>query len=209
MIAIIDYNAGNLTSVAHAVTHLGFKCKVTNDIRLIAEAEKIIFPGVGAAGSAMESLRRLGLDHALKKAFSDGKPVLGICLGTQIIMQSSRENDTECIGIMEGSVKPFPENMTSEDGRKLKIPHMGWNRIHPEKDHPLLSGLKDDDEFYFVHSFYPAPEHQQHVVAKTDYGIRFSSIIGFDNIFATQFHPEKSGKPGLKILNNFCRSKAC
>lgn len=207
MIAIIDYNAGNLTSVAHAVTHLGFKCKVTNDIRLISEAERIIFPGVGAAGSAMESLKRLGLDQALKKACSDGKPVLGICLGTQIIMQSSRENDTECIGIMEGSVKPFPENMISEDGRKLKIPHMGWNRIYPEKDHPLLSGLKDDDEFYFVHSFYPAPEHQQHVVAKTDYGIRFPSIIGFDNIFATQFHPEKSGKPGLVILNNFCRSK--
>ena len=207
MIAIIDYNAGNLTSVAHAVTHLGFKCKVTNDIRLISEAEKIIFPGVGAAGSAMESLRRLGVDLAIKQACSDGKPVLGICLGTQIIMQSSQENDTECIGIMEGSVKPFPENMISEDGRKLKIPHMGWNRIYPEKDHPLLSGLKDDDEFYFVHSFYPAPEHQQHVVAKTDYGIRFPSIIGFDNIFATQFHPEKSGKPGLVILNNFCRSK--
>ena len=207
MIAIIDYNAGNLTSVAHAVTHLGFKCKVTNDIRLISEAERIIFPGVGAAGSAMESLRRLGLDQAVKNAFSDGKPVLGICLGTQIIMQSSQENDTECIGIMEGSVKPFPKNMISEDGRKLKIPHMGWNRIYPEKDHPLLSGLKDDDEFYFVHSFYPAPEHQQHVVAKTDYGIRFPSIIGFDNIFATQFHPEKSGKPGLVILNNFCRRK--
>lgn len=207
MIAIIDYNAGNLTSVAHAVTHLGFKCKVTNDIRLISEAEKIIFPGVGAAGSAMESLRRLGLDQAIKKAFSDGKPVFGICLGTQIIMQSSQENNTECIGIMAGSVKPFSENMTSEDGLKLKIPHMGWNRIHPIKNHPLLAGLKDDDEFYFVHSFYPAPAHQQHVVAKTDHGISFPSIIGFDNIFATQFHPEKSGKPGLKILNNFCRSK--
>ena len=209
MIAIIDYNAGNLTSVAHAVTHLGFKCKVTNDIRFISEAEKIIFPGVGAAGSAMESLKRLGLDQALKKAFSDGKPVLGICLGTQIIMQYSQENNTECIGIINGSVKPFPKNMTSEDGSKLKIPHMGWNRIYPETDHPLLSGLKDDDEFYFVHSFYPLPEHHEHVVAKTEYGIRFPSIIGFDNIFATQFHPEKSGKPGLVILNNFCRSKPC
>jgi len=209
MIAIIDYNAGNLTSVAHAVTHLGFKCKVTNDIRFISEAEKIIFPGVGAAGSAMESLKRLGLDQALKKAFSDGKPVLGICLGTQIIMQYSQENDTECIGIIDGSVNPFSTNMISEDGSKLKIPHMGWNRIYPEKDHPLLSGLKNDDEFYFVHSFYPAPEHQEHVLAKTEYGIRFPSIIGFDNIFATQFHPEKSGKPGLVILNNFCRSKPC
>ncbi|MCD6185311.1 MAG: imidazole glycerol phosphate synthase subunit HisH [Deltaproteobacteria bacterium] len=209
MIAIIDYNAGNLTSVAHAITHLGFKCKVTNDIRFISEAEKIIFPGVGAAGSAMESLKRLGLDQALKKAFSDGKPVFGICLGTQIIMQYSQENDTECIGIIDGSVKPFQKNMTSENGSKLKIPHMGWNKIYPEKDHPLLLGLKNDDEFYFVHSFYPAPEHKEHVVAKTDYGIRFPSIIGFDNIFATQFHPEKSGKPGLVILNNFCRSKPC
>ncbi len=207
MIAIIDYNAGNLTSVAHAVTYLGFKCKITNDIRLISEAEKIIFPGVGAAGSAMESLRQMELDYALKKALTDGRPVFGICLGTQIIMRHSRENNTECIGIIDGTVEPFQENMTSEDGSRLKIPHMGWNRIYPERDHPFLAGLKEDDEFYFVHSFYPLPEDQRHVVAKTGYGIRFPSIIGFDNIFATQFHPEKSGKAGLKILENFCRSK--
>lgn len=207
MIAIIDYDAGNLTSVARAVNHLGFKCKVTNNITLIAKADRIIFPGVGAAGSAMESLKRLGLDQALKNAFSDGKPILGICLGTQIIMQFSQENNTECIGIVDGDVKPFPKSITSADGNKLKIPHMGWNQIHPGKDHPLLSGIKKDDEFYFVHSFYPAPKHQQHVVAETEYGIRFPSIIGFDNIFATQFHPEKSGKPGLIILKNFCQSK--
>lgn len=209
MIAIIDYNAGNLASVAHAVRNLNFQCTITNDTNSILNAERIIFPGVGAAGSAMESLKRLGIDLALRDAFGQGKPLLGICLGTQIIMGHSDENDTECIGIVEGNVKPFRKNMNSNDGFQLKIPHMGWNRISRITDHPVLSGLDEEDEFYFVHSYYPVPDDSGHIIAITDYGLSFPSIIGFDNIIATQFHPEKSGEAGLKILKNFCVWKPC
>ena len=209
MIAIIDYNAGNLTSVARAVSHIGFQCIVTNNIELIERAERIIFPGVGAAGSAMESIKRLCLDKAIKHAFVSGKPVLGICLGTQIIMGHSKENDTSCLGIINGCVRAFPSDIKSRDESRLKIPHMGWNSIESKKQHPVLSGVRDDDEFYFVHGFYPDPTDKEHVIATTDYGISFASIIGFDNIIATQFHPEKSGKPGITLLKNFCMWKPC
>ncbi len=203
MIAIIDYDAGNLTSVARAVSYLGFQCIVTNAIEKIAAAERLIFPGVGAAGSAMDSLQRLGLDKAIKDAFAAGKPILGICLGTQIIMGRSEENDTPCLGLINGSVRAFPAD------RSLKIPHMGWNRVKIISDHTVLSGVGEDDEFYFVHSFYPDPEDSNHILGRTDYGISFPSIIGFKNIIATQFHPEKSGRPGLAILKNFCMWEPC
>jgi len=209
MIAIIDYNAGNLTSVAHAVSYLGFKAVITSDIQSISKAERIIFPGVGAAGSAMKSLKSQSLDAAIKSEFTKGKPILGICLGTQIIMSHSDENDTSCIGIIKGNVSPFDPNMRDEKDMILKIPHMGWNSIQAKIDHPLFSGLKKEDEFYFVHSFYPAPEKNGDIIASTSYGIPFPSVIGFDNIIATQFHPEKSGKPGLTLLNNFCRWQPC
>ncbi|QTA87649.1 imidazole glycerol phosphate synthase subunit HisH [Desulfonema magnum] len=204
MIAIIDYDAGNLTSVARALSHIGFQCVVTNNIKEIERAERIVFPGVGAAGSAMDSLKRLSLDFAIKKAFADGKPVLGICLGTQIIMGHSQENDTSCLGIINGEVRAFPSEMKAEDGSSLKIPHMGWNRISIRNNHPVLSGVRETDEFYFVHGFYPAPADAAHVIAETDYGISFASVVGFKNIIATQFHLEKSGKPGLALLKNFC-----
>ena len=209
MIAIIDYNAGNLTSVAHAVSYLGFTAVITSDIQEINKAERIIFPGVGAAGSAMESLNAQSLDAAIKSEFAKGKPILGICLGTQIIMSHSDENDTSCLGIIKGNVSPFGPNMRDKAGMILKIPHMGWNSIHVKIDHPLFSGLKKDDEFYFVHSFYPTPEKNGDIIACTSHGISFPSVIGFDNIIATQFHPEKSGKPGLTLLNNFCRWQPC
>ncbi len=209
MIAIIDYNAGNLTSVARAVSHIGFQCIVTNNIELIGMAERIIFPGVGAAGSAMESIKRLCLDKAIKHAFATGKPMLGICLGTQIIMGHSKENDTSCLGIINGCVRAFPSDIKSRDENRLKIPHMGWNSIKSKKQHPVLSGVRENDEFYFVHGFYPDPADKEHVIATTDYGISFASIIGFDNIIATQFHPEKSGKQGITLLKNFCMWKPC
>jgi len=205
MIAIIDYDAGNLTSVARAVSHLGFSSTVTNNIEKIRHAERIIFPGVGAAGSAMESLKRAGLDGALEETFAMGKPILGICLGTQIIMSKSEENETICLGFISGTTRAFPADMSSESGKALKIPHMGWNRIHVKNAHPLLKGLHPESEFYFVHGFYPDPLDPACIVATTNYGICFASIIGFKNLFATQFHLEKSGKPGLKILDNFCR----
>ncbi len=205
MIAIIDYNAGNLTSVARAVTYLGFTCTVTNDRKVIADAERIIFPGVGAAGSAMASLGQLGLDTALTQAFDDGVPILGICLGTQVIMGHSEENDVSCFGIVGGTVRSFPPGLKSRGGERLKIPHMGWNRIQTKGDHPVLAGNVTDDEFYFVHGYYPDPDDPGHVLAETDYGITFAAIIGFRNLIATQFHPEKSGRPGLAFLKNFCQ----
>lgn len=205
MIAIIDYEAGNLTSVARAVSHIGFECVVTNNINEIENAERIIFPGVGAAGSAMESLKRLGMDAAIKGALDAGKPILGICLGTQIIMGYSEEdNGTPCLGIVSGNTRAFSTEMKADNGSSLKIPHMGWNRVSVRNDHPVLSGLGDTDEFYFVHGYYPDPDDSAHVIGETDHGISFASIIGFRNIIATQFHPEKSGRPGLGILKNFC-----
>jgi imidazole glycerol-phosphate synthase subunit HisH len=209
MIAIIKYDAGNLTSVARAVTHLGFKSVVTDDVKEIASAERIIFPGVGAAGSAMESIKRLGVDKAIKDAFSSGKPVLGICIGTQIIMDYSEENDTTCMGIISGKVLSFRFDEIRKNGPALKIPHMGWNRVMLQKKHFVLSDLKDEDEFYFVHGYYPLPDDDSSLIGTTEYGIRFASVIGYKNIIATQFHPEKSGRPGLSILKNFCKWNPC
>lgn len=205
MIAIIDYDAGNLTSVQRAVSHLGIQCVITKEKAVIESAERVIFPGVGAAGAAMQSLQRYGLDRAIKKALAAGKPVLGICIGSQIVLAHSEENDTPCLGILDGTVRGFPPDHRSADGHKLKIPHMGWNGLDIKKSHPLLSGVSAADEFYFVHSYYPEPQNPDCVIAVTDYGISFASIIGIDNLFATQFHLEKSGPPGLKILDNFCK----
>lgn len=203
MIAIIDYEAGNLTSVARAVDHLGAECAVTRDLELIAAAERVIFPGVGAAGAAMNSLRRLELDQALKSAVDSGKPVLGICLGTQIIFDRSDEDLAGCLGLISGKVIRFAEDMKDEDGRTLKVPHMGWNQVQWIRPHPVFAGLPEDAEFYFVHSFHPLPENQDDVVGLTEYGRTFASVVAKDNLVATQFHPEKSGRPGLKILENF------
>jgi len=189
--------------VARAVLHLGFQCIVTNEIKKITKAERIIFPGVGAAGSAIDSLKRLGLDKAIKAAFAAGKPILGICLGTQIIMVGSEEDNASCLGIINGYARALPV----ESG--LKIPHMGWNSVQIKSNHPVLAGVGKDDEFYFVHSFYPDPADAKQVIGITDYGISFPSIIGFNNIIATQFHPEKSGRPGLGILRNFCMWEPC
>jgi glutamine amidotransferase len=204
MIAIIDYDAGNLASVKRAVAHIGFDCRVTNDLGRIAAADRIVFPGVGAAGAAMRSLRRLGLDRALKAAYQAGKPILGICLGTQIVLSHSRENNTACLGLLAGEVEAFDRHARLADGDRLKIPHMGWNRIRRLKPHPILAGIGSQDEFYFVHSFYPSPEDPDHILATTTYGVNFASVIGSGNLVATQFHLEKSGRPGLTMLKNFC-----
>ena len=196
MIAIIDYRAGNLRSVKRALEHLGLPCTITNSSRDITAAERVIFPGVGAAGKAMEAIRGSGLDITIRKVIAMGTPFLGICLGTQIIFQGSEEDGADCLGIMPGMVRKF-----SDMGKK--IPHMGWNTITPVKNHPILHGISRDAWFYFVHSYYPDPAEADDVVAWTSYGIDFASVVSRGNVFATQFHPEKSGRPGLMILENF------
>jgi glutamine amidotransferase len=205
MIAIIDYDAGNLTSVARALNHIGHPCAVTRDIAEIRRAERIVFPGVGAAGAAMKSLERAGLDRALKERFEAGIPLLGICLGTQVIMGSSEENATRCLGIVPGVVRAFPAGLKDAEGRPLKVPHMGWNRLEIRRPHPLLEGIGPEDEFYFVHGYYPVPADGGAVVAETGYGLYFASVVGYRHLAATQFHLEKSGRPGLRMLANFCR----
>jgi glutamine amidotransferase len=204
MIAIIDYKAGNLKSVERAVKNLGFDCLVTQRKEEILDSQRVIFPGVGAAGKAMDDLRHLGLDKVLKKSFETGKPILGICLGAQIILDSSKENDARCLGLIPGCVNQFPRPFFSENNMRLKIPHMGWNGVNVRKRHPVLNGIMPADEFYFVHAFYPVPASDEYVVGTTYYGIEFTSIIGHKNLIALQFHPEKSGKAGLRILKNFC-----
>jgi imidazole glycerol-phosphate synthase subunit HisH len=204
MIGIVDYRAGNLTSVARALEYLHEPCIVTPDPKLLDDTDRIIFPGVGAAGAAMANLRESGLDNHLRRWVREGKPILGICLGTQVIFETSEEDDTACLGIVPGSVRRFPPDLQAE-GRRLKIPHMGWNRVAFERKHPLFAGLPEDAEFYFVHSYYPAPADEGWAVGWTDYGIRFCTAVARGNLVAVQFHPEKSGRPGLTILANFCR----
>ena len=204
MIAIINYKAGNLTSVERAVRALGFECQITRDLDRIKEAERVIFPGVGAAGAAMADLKQTGLDQVLKSIVQKGTPLLGICLGTQIIFEFSEEDGgTNCLGLLPGKVKRFPTDM-SEAGQRLKVPHMGWNRVRFIRDHPVFTGINPDHEFYFVHSYYPAPAKESHVTGLTDYGLTFASVVTRGSLAAVQFHLEKSGRPGLKILKNFC-----
>jgi glutamine amidotransferase len=204
MIAIIDYRAGNLTSVARALHYLNQPYCITDDPVILQQASHVIFPGVGAAGEAMAYLRHTGLDHQIISLVAAGKPLLGICLGTQVIFQYSEENQTDCLGIVPGSVQLFPRNM-QQDGLPLKIPHMGWNEVTFTKHHPVFKDIDKGVSFYFVHSYYPAPEDPAWILGLTDYGQRFCSIVAHENLVAVQFHPEKSGKPGLKILENFCR----
>ncbi len=207
MIAIIDHNAGNLTSVARALTYIGAEYCISNHIEKILNADRIIFPGVGAAGSVMKSLIAAGLDNAIKQVFAIGKPILGICVGTQVIMEYSEENNQRCLDIIKGCTRAFSPEIKDKDNTLLKIPQMGWNSVAIKHSHHVLSGIKKEQEFYFVHSFFPEPANKEHIFGTTDYGITFPSIIGSDNLIATQFHPEKSGEAGLNLLKNFCTWK--
>ncbi|RZB31901.1 MAG: imidazole glycerol-phosphate synthase subunit HisH [Desulfobacteraceae bacterium Eth-SRB1] len=204
MIAIIDYKAGNLSSVERALKKLDFRCLITQRREEIMSCERIIFPGVGAAGRAMSDLKRLGLDEVLRHEYNAGKPILGICLGAQIILERSRENEAECLGLIKGSVELFPRQFFSEEKDRLKIPHMGWNSVNLRKGHPVLEGIAPADEFYFVHAYYPLPASDEYVFGTTCYGIEFASAIGYNNLIAVQFHPEKSGKAGMRLLERFC-----
>ena len=205
MIAILDYRAGNLTSVERALHYLGFPCQITDSSEVIEKAERIIFPGVGAAGKSMENLKRLGLDVLLRERMQAGVPVLGICVGLQVLFDYSEENDTPCLGILPGKVRLFPAGMRARTGELLKIPHMGWNDVTFTGEHPVFENIPAGSEFYFVHSFYPEPTEEAKVVGRVDYGITFATAMADRNLVAVQFHPEKSGPPGLQLLRNFCR----
>lgn len=204
MLAILDYKAGNQTSVRRALEHLGVPCRITADAADLAAAAGVIFPGVGAAGQAMGLLRGSGLDAALAAVVTSGKPLLGICLGCQILLESSEENHTRTLGLVPGVCRRFETNLVEEDGTPVRVPHMGWNGIRARRQSPLLSGVPQDAEFYFVHSYYVQPP-QELVIATTTYGHEFCSIYGRDGLWAVQFHLEKSGRPGLRMLENFYR----
>ena len=202
MIAIVDYKAGNLTSVQLAFRALGCEAAVTSDPQVILAADRVVFPGVGAAGSAMANLDELRLTPVLKQVAARGTPFLGICLGTQILFDFSEEDGgTPTLGILPGCVPRFQPS-----DRWDKVPQMGWNQVKAVRPHPLLDGIADESEFYFVHSYYPAPSDPALVIGTTGYAaVTFASMVGRGNVAATQFHPEKSGRIGLHLLANFTR----
>ncbi len=198
MTLILDYEAGNLASVRRACAHVGLQAQYCADPDQLLQAKRIIFPGVGAAGSAMRSLKQRGLDQALREVIQRGTPVLGICLGMQVSLTHSQENDTPTLNIIPGQVRRF-----AFDRKDLKIPHMGWNEVRVLQAHPVLAGIQPGDEFYFVHSYFPQPISNDAVLAVTDYEGEFACAVGKDNYIGTQFHPEKSAQVGLRLLANF------
>lgn len=205
MFAIIDYEGGNLTSVKRALNYLGFEAEITRDHAKIERAERLFFPGVGAAGASMEVLHRYGLVELVREqVLKKEKPFLAICIGIQILFEKSEEDDSECLGFFKGRVRKFPEQ--SHNGFSLKVPQIGWNRVHQVLPHPIYRNVPNPSECYFVNSFYPEPEESEVVIGETEYGIRFASAIARKNIVATQFHLEKSGPIGLRMLANFCEN---
>lgn len=205
MIAVVDYNAGNLTSVANALEHLGHSYRITSSPSDVRAADRIVFPGVGAAGDAMNNLRELGLVDAIRETAGAGKPFLGICIGYQLLFDHSEEGDTPCLGILPGRVVRFAATMTDPGSeRPLKVPEMGWNNVRFLRTHPVWQDVPEGSEFYFVHSYHPVPPPEI-AAGITEYGVEFVSVVASKNLVAVQFHPEKSGRPGLKLLDNFCR----
>ena len=203
MLAILDYKAGNQTSVLSALRSLDIPAEITSDPSVILAAEGVIFPGVGAAGQAMNQLVSTGMDKVLREVVARGKPLLGICLGCQILLERSEENNAETLGIVPGECRRFrPE--WRDGGEPIRIPHMGWNTLEVRRPSRLLEGVSPDARFYFVHSYYtvPAPEL---VIATCRYGVEFTAMYGRPGLWAVQFHPEKSGRPGLALLTNFYR----
>ncbi|MEW8508698.1 MAG: imidazole glycerol phosphate synthase subunit HisH [Candidatus Thiodiazotropha sp.] len=204
-ITVIDYGMGNLRSVAKAVEHVAAdsdEVRVTDDPKLIAASDRIIFPGQGAARDCMAAISQHHLNRAVMDA-ARHMPFLGICMGQQVLLEYSEENDgTELMGLFPGRVRRFPGG-TAPDGEALKIPHMGWNRVSQSYEHPLWQGIEQESRFYFVHSYYVDPAQSELVAATTEYGVQFASAIAEKNLFAVQFHPEKSADAGLRLLQNF------
>jgi len=204
-VAVLDYGMGNLRSVSKAIEHVAgdAEVRVTDDHKYIAAADRVVFPGQGAARDCMIAIRNHHLNQAILEAVAS-KPFLGICMGLQVLMQHSEENDgTDLLGLMPGSVVRFDGSAMGENGLPLKIPHMGWSRVDQVADHALWHGIDTGSRFYFVHSYYVQPEDSRVIAATTDYGVKYTSAIARDNLFAVQFHPEKSADAGLRLLENF------
>ena len=194
-VVVVDYRSGNLRSVAKALEAAGVSPVVTDDPARIESATALILPGVGSGPAAMDALQERGLVEPLRRYVASGRPFLGVCLGLQLLLDHTEEGDAPCLGIVPGRVKRLPDG--------LKVPHMGWNSVRLQQRHPVFSGVPQDSYFYFVHSFYAAPEGEADVAGVTEYGVPFCSVYARDNLVATQFHPEKSGDIGLSIYRNF------
>ena len=204
-IGIIDYGMGNLHSAAKALEHVadGAEVVVSSDPEVIRSADRILLPGVGAIRDCMGEIRRLGFDQLVRDAVKE-KPVLAICVGIQALMEHSEENDgVDCLGLFPGEVRFFGNSLIDESGEKLKVPHMGWNRVKQVVAHPLWQNIPDEARFYFVHSYYVEAQRAEQVAGECSYGVSFAAALYSKNLFAVQFHPEKSQKAGLQLLKNF------
>jgi glutamine amidotransferase len=196
-IGVVDYEAGNLRSVETALEAVEADYLVSDRPEPLLDTDRLVFPGVGDAKAAMTVLERSGLADAVRRFFGEGKLILGICVGSQIVLDASEENDAQCLGLIPGTARRFPGDMG------LKVPHMGWNQVTDIEGHPLFEGIPSGTSFYFVHSYYPEPARPEHRIATTEYGIEFAAGVGRENLMAVQFHPEKSGEAGLRLLRNF------
>jgi glutamine amidotransferase len=183
--------------VETALEAIGADYRVSDRPEPLLETDRLVFPGVGDAKAAMTVLERSGLADAVRRFFADGKLILGICVGSQIVLDASEENDATCLGLIPGTARRFPADLG------LKVPHMGWNQVTGTEGNPLFEGIPGGTSFYFVHSYYPAPLHAEHRIATTEYGIEFAAGVARENLMAVQFHPEKSGEAGLRLLRNF------
>ncbi|HED40556.1 MAG TPA: imidazole glycerol phosphate synthase subunit HisH [Chromatiales bacterium] len=205
-VAVIDYGMGNIRSVSKALEHVsgGTRVVVTHEAEAVLQADRVVLPGVGALQDCVSELKRLGLDEVIRESVRN-KPFLGICLGMQALLDSSEENGgTKALGIIPGETRHFTDQLKTVSGTDaLKVPHMGWNQVHQVKPHPMWQGIRQDSRFYFVHSYFVAPADDAVVSATTPYGFDFTSVIDQENIFAVQFHPEKSQHAGLALLANF------
>jgi len=203
IVTIVDYKAGNLTSVARALEHLGHRWEITDEPARVRRADRVILPGVGAAGATMENLNWLGLADVLRNdVAAAGKPFLGICIGIQVLLDYSDEDDTQCLGIIPGRVVRYP---SSVGGRPLKVSQIGWNQVRQVQQHPLFAGVRNETHFYFVNSYYPVPDQPGVTIGVSDHGVNFTAALARGNVVATQFHLEKSGAAGLQLLDNFCK----
>lgn len=205
-VAVIDYGMGNLRSVVNALQFVGdgrVEVLLTSDPAQVLAAERVVFPGQGAAGDCMRAIDQHGLREAILEAARQ-RPFLGICMGMQVLVESSEENQgTDCLGLYAGRVRYFGDGHRDQSGVKLKVPHMGWNRVTQTQPHPLWHSIADGSRFYFVHSYYLEADDAELIAGETDYGFTFTSAIAKDNLFALQCHPEKSADAGLQLLRNF------